>query len=792
FISSFGGVNSSGGGVTYDGRSLIIHGQRKLLFSGSIHYPRSTLDMWPSLISLAKAGGIDVIQTYVFWNIHEPNPGMYNFGGNRDIVKFMRLIQAQGLYACLRIGPFIESEWSYGGLPFWLHDIPNIIFRSDNEPFKFYMQNFTTKIVNMMKSANLFASQGGPIILSQIENEYGLVEAAFHEKGQSYVTWAAAMAVGLQTGVPWVMCKQDDAPGPIINTCNGLRCGITWSGPNSPTKPAIWTENWTLTYQAYGEEPKPRSPQDIAFHVVLFIIQMKGCYIDYYMYHGGTNFGRTASSYIMTSYYNEAPLDEYGQTNQPLWGHLKELHAAIKQCAEALLSGTNTTISLGLFQTAYVFNASSGKCAAFLLNNDVRKSVTVLFQNIAYNLAPKSFTILPDCKNVAFNTQKVSAQYSTRSAKPAQKLGSAQQWQKYTEAIPDFDNTSLRANTLLEQMSTTKDSSDYLWYTFRFQHAPSSSQLSVQSLAHVVHAFVNKVLAGSAHGSHKDQGSKLRSSITLKNGTNQVSLLSVMVGFPDSGAYLEHRAVGIRQVQIQDQSGSQDFGKNQWGYQIGLLGENLQIYTNRGSNKVPWSPFQSSPPQPLTWYKTSFDAPAGTAPVAINLGSMGKGEAWVNGQSIGRYWVSFLTPKGNPSQRWYHIPRSFLKPTKNVLVLLEEEKNASPLGVSIDTISITKVCGQVSDSHMPPLEKYGKRPQVKLQCPSKRNISSILFASFGTPSGNCQSYALGSCHSSNTKAIVEKDCKGKKRCTIPLANQKFGGDPCPSIPKALIIDAKCT
>ncbi|KAL5723140.1 hypothetical protein ACHQM5_006569 [Ranunculus cassubicifolius] len=70
--------------------------------------------MWPSLISKAKDGGIDVIQTYVFWNQHEPQPGQYNFEGNLDLVQFMKEIQAQGLYATLRIGPFIEAEWTYG------------------------------------------------------------------------------------------------------------------------------------------------------------------------------------------------------------------------------------------------------------------------------------------------------------------------------------------------------------------------------------------------------------------------------------------------------------------------------------------------------------------------------------------------------------------------------------------------------------------------------------------------------------------------------------------------------
>nr|XP_009595753.2 beta-galactosidase 6-like [Nicotiana tomentosiformis] len=210
-----GAVAAGGASVSYDGRSLIIDGQRKMLFSGSIHYPRSTPDMWPSLISKAKQGGIDVIETYVFWNLHEPRPGQYDFSGRRDIVAFIKEIQAQGLYCCLRIGPYIEGEWTYGGFPFWLHDVPGIVYRSDNEPFKLYMQNFTTKIVNLMKSEGLYASQGGPIILSQIENEYQNIEKAFREEGPPYVRWAVKMAVELQTGVPWVMCKQDDAPDPI-------------------------------------------------------------------------------------------------------------------------------------------------------------------------------------------------------------------------------------------------------------------------------------------------------------------------------------------------------------------------------------------------------------------------------------------------------------------------------------------------------------------------------------------------------------------------------------------------
>lgn len=117
----------------------------------------------------------------------------------------------------------------------------------------------------------------------------------------------------------------------------------------------------------------------------------------------------------------------------------------------------------------------------------------------------------------------------------------------------------------------------------------------------------------------------------------------------------------------------------------------------------------------------------------------------------------------------YNVPRSFLKPRENLLVLLEEEIGY-PLGISLDTISRTKVCGLVSESHLPPVCSWTRHnqseeicqinssrgPQVQLQCPPNTTISEISFASFGTPFGDCESQILGTCHSSDSRATVEK------------------------------------
>lgn len=685
-----GSKGSEEGEVTYDGRSLIIGGQRKLLFSGSIHYPRSTPEMWPSLIAKAKDGGLDVIQTYVFWSVHEPQPGQYDFTGRYDLVKFIKEIHAQGLYVCLRIGPYIESEWSYGGFPFWLHDIPGISYRTDNEPFKFYMQNFTTKIVNLMKSEGLYASQGGPIILSQIENEYQNVEAAFGNKGRSYVRWAASMAVGLQTGVPWVMCKQTDAPDPVINTCNGMRCGETFAGPNSPNKPSMWTENWTSFFQVYGGKPYIRSAEEIAFNVSLFLAKNNGSYVNYYMYHGGTNFGRTGTSYVTTSYYDEAPLDEYGLIRKPKWGHLRELHMVIKNCSKTLLEGKKSNFSLGQLQAAYVFQEESEGCVAFLMNNDTKNSANVEFQNRSYQLPPKSISILSDCLNVTFNTATVTTESGKRNARSDLVISSATRWEVFNELIPNFSDTTLKADALLEHMNLTKDESDYLSYTLSLEANPSCSEpvLHVRSFAHVAHAFVNGAYVGCAHGNHNVKNFSFETPIKLDSKMNNISVLSVMVGLPDSGPYLERRFAGLREVGIRcNGSDSYDLTNYTWGYKVGLLGEDLQIYKEDNLRKVVWSGFDSTA-KPLTWYKATFDAPDGEDPVALDFSAMGKGEAWINGQSIGRYWVSMLTPEGKPSQTLYHIPRSFLKASENLLVLFEEI-GGDPLKVSVNTISWT-------------------------------------------------------------------------------------------------------
>ncbi|GAV86699.1 Glyco_hydro_35 domain-containing protein [Cephalotus follicularis] len=699
-MASFMGSTLIQGSVTYDRKSIVVNGQRKILISGSIHYPRSTPDMWEGLIQKAKDGGLDVIDTYVFWNVHEPSPGNYDFEGRFDLVKFIKTVQKVGLYATLRIGPYICAEWNFGGFPVWLKYVPGINFRADNEPFKMSMQGFTQKIVRMMKNENLFASQGGPIILSQIENEYGAESKAYGAAGLSYVTWAAKMAVGLDTGVPWVMCKEDDAPDPVINACNGFYCDAF--SPNKPYKPTIWTEAWSGWFTEFGGPIHHRPVQDLAFAVARFI-QNGGSYVNYYMYHGGTNFGRSAGGpFITTSYDYDAPIDEYGLIRQPKYGHLKELHSAIKQCEHALVSSDPTITSLGTHQKVYVFSSGQGTCAAFLSNYDSKSAARVIYNNMLYNLHPWSISILPDCRNVVFNTATIGVQTSEIQMLPSN--SNLLSWETYGEDISSLEeSSSVAAVGLLEQINVTRDASDYLWYTTSVEISSSESflkggqkpTLTVASAGHGVHVFINGQFAGSAFGTREKRGFTFTGPVNLGAGTNKIALLSVAVGLPNVGLHYETWKTGITAPVFLSglNQGKKDLTSQKWSYQVGLKGEAMNLVSPDGASSVDWiqSTLAIQTQQPLTWYKAYFNAPEGNEPLALDLQSMGKGQVWINGQSIGRYLMSYAKGDCNfcsyrgtfksskcqlgcnqPTQRWYHVPRSWLKATQNLLVIFEE------------------------------------------------------------------------------------------------------------------------
>jgi beta-galactosidase GanA len=276
-------VRGSPYNVSYDSRALLVNGERVLLQSGSVHYPRAPPPMWPGIIAQAKAHGLNMIQVrgrmskaqdssrilmkisemrfrsqitllllhcsvtqmYVFWNYHEIRLGEYDFSTEgKDLGAFIQAVADAGLFVHLRLGPYACAEWNYGGIPVWMKFQPNVTFRTDNEAWYLRSEKFVQVVLNLVEPH--LARNGGPIVLAQIENEYGNVEGFYGSAGYQYMLNTAKFALAQNIGVPWVMCVQTDAPQDIINTCNGFYCDQWISGhvARNPTQPNFWTEAW--------------------------------------------------------------------------------------------------------------------------------------------------------------------------------------------------------------------------------------------------------------------------------------------------------------------------------------------------------------------------------------------------------------------------------------------------------------------------------------------------------------------------------------------------------------------
>ncbi|KAL5697596.1 hypothetical protein ACHQM5_028721 [Ranunculus cassubicifolius] len=727
--------------VTYDARNLLIDGVPKVILSGSIHYPRSTVQMWPDLIQKAKEGGLDTIEIYIFWDRHERSLSyswliieflffflQYDFSGNLDFIRFFKTVQEAGMYAILRIGPYVCAEWSYGGFPVWLHNLPGIQLRTDN----------------------------------QIENEYGNIMNDYKEAGKSYIKWCAKMAESQNIGVPWIMCQQNDAPQPMINTCNGFCCDDF--KPNNPKSPKMWTENWTGWFKSWDGANPHRTAEDVAFAVARFF-QTGGVLQNYYMYHGGTNFGRTAGGpYITTSYDYDAPLDEYGNKAQPKWGHLKKLHEVIKAAEVELTAKSVTEKDVGSGVTMTKYSSKSGQSSfCFLSNTDNKNDGTVelVAGGAKYFVPAWSVSFLTNCTTEVYNTAKVNTQTSIMVKKPSESGNLAWSWK--SEPMKDTLKGSGPTNStkLLEQKATTVDASDYLWYMTRL-------------------------------------GVVFDKPVRLKAGNNQISLLSATVGLANYGPFFDLKPTGIAGGPVTlagagDVSVTKDLSSNLWSYKVGLNGETKKFYdVNTRNFNSKWSEQSVSMNRAMTWYKATFQAPLGRDPVVVDLNGMGKGHAWVNGHSIRRFCDTCdyrgkykdkkcLTNCGKSTQRYYHIPRSFLLDDASNTLVLFEEIGGNPTQVNFQTVTVGKACGNVLEGNT-----------LELSCQGGRRISDIEFASFGDPQGTCEAFKKGTCESDNSLSVVQKACVGKESCLIDVSEKTLGTTKCSQIARwRLAVQAVC-
>ena len=537
--------------VSYDRRSIRLNDQPVTFMSGSIHYPRSTPGMWPQLMKQAAADGLNMIEIYVFWNYHQPTEDVMDWTGRGNLTLFLDAIAEAGLFANLRIGPYVCAEWDYGGIPTWLAYKPDMRYRTYNQPWLDAVERWFKTVIAVTRS--YFADQGGPIVLAQVENELNGAD-------QRYVDWNGQLAAAMNVNVPWIMCNGQSANN-TINTCNGDDCAgfIDNNGQSGRIlidQPAMWTENegW---FEELGMATHPegdwsnRRPEDISFTVARWFAR-GGSHMNYYMYHGGNHYDRTAAGGTTNMYANGVNLHSDGLPNEPKHTHLNRLHYAIARVSGDLLahdaqSGHAIVLPYRYNATGQWLNGTEQLAFVYGQTLFVESSATVFVQTqydgVVYDMSPNTVLILSNGM-LMFNTSAVQPVNVQRVNTPV--WDAPLEWQVWSEGVYSFHSSPSTAvggipvtqtPRPVEQLNLTRDLTDYCWYStvVDVQSALSAAVLSVDSSsATSLLVFINGEYVGQCED-HRKEGTvdPVQCNVTVGDvsaGQVQLSILSVSFG----------------------------------------------------------------------------------------------------------------------------------------------------------------------------------------------------------------------------------------------------------------------
>lgn len=305
--------------------AFLLDGHPFQMISGEIHYPRVPREAWRARIQMAKAMGLNTIGTYVFWNVHEPEKGHYEFSGNNDIAEFVKIAKEEGMYVVLRPSPYVCAEWEFGGYPYWLQNEKGLVVRSKDPHYLEAYRNYIHAVGKQL--APLQVNHGGNILMVQIENEYGSYAADKEYLDINRKMFIEAGFDGLLfTCDPEAAIKDGHLPG-LLPAINGQDNPVKVKtlirenhGGKGPFYIAEWYPAWfdwwgtkhhTVPYQEYLGR--------------LDSVLSAGISINMYMFHGGTTRGfmnganaNDKSPYEpqTSSYDYDAPLDEAGNATE--------------------------------------------------------------------------------------------------------------------------------------------------------------------------------------------------------------------------------------------------------------------------------------------------------------------------------------------------------------------------------------------------------------------------------------------------------------------------------------------
>ncbi|MGW0707203.1 beta-galactosidase [Streptomyces sp. NPDC002643] len=329
--------------LTTTSDSFLLHGEPFRIISGAMHYFRIHPDLWADRLCKARLMGLNTVETYVPWNLHQPDPDSpLVLDGLLDLPRYLGLAKEEGLHVLLRPGPYICAEWDGGGLPSWLTTDPDIRLRSSDPRFTDALDRYLDILLPPLLP--YMAANGGPVIAVQVENEYGAygddtaylkhVHQALRSRGIEELLFTCDQANSghhLAAGsLPGVLSTATFG-GRVEESLRALRAHM-------PEGPLMCSEFWIGWFDHWGEEHHVRGHEDAAADLDRLLAA--GASVNIYMFHGGTNFGFTNGANhdqcyapIVTSYDYDAALTESGDPG-PKYHAFREViarHAPVPQ-----------------------------------------------------------------------------------------------------------------------------------------------------------------------------------------------------------------------------------------------------------------------------------------------------------------------------------------------------------------------------------------------------------------------------------------------------------------------------
>ncbi|MEU0659449.1 glycoside hydrolase family 35 protein [Streptomyces lavendulocolor] len=305
-----------------DDDGFLLDGKPFRLISGGLHYFRVHPDQWADRLRKARLMGLNTVETYVPWNLHEPRPGELRMDGGADLPAFLGLAAEEGLYVLLRPGPYICAEWEGGGLPSWLLADQDIRLRSQDPRYLAAVDRYFARLLPPLLPH--LSTRGGPVLAVQVENEFGA-----WSDDTTHLEHLAESLRRCGVDVPLFTCDQPadlergTLPGTLATANFGSRSlpNLAALRARQTSGPLMCTEFWIGWFDRWGAHHVVRDAAQAAQE--LDELLGAGASVNFYMFHGGTNFGFTNGANdkhtyrpTVTSYDYDAPLDEAGDPTE--------------------------------------------------------------------------------------------------------------------------------------------------------------------------------------------------------------------------------------------------------------------------------------------------------------------------------------------------------------------------------------------------------------------------------------------------------------------------------------------